>query len=47
MGTTLKDKLKTLPPKRQEKITIRTNKLIAEEKLRPCTFNGTKPITNG
>lgn len=26
--------MKTLPPKRQEKITIRTNKLITKEKLR-------------
>jgi len=34
MATTLKEKLKTLPPKRQEKIISRTNKLIAEEKLR-------------
>jgi len=47
MGTTLKEKLRTLPLKRQEKIAFRTNELIAEEKLRPCTFNGTKPITNG
>ena len=34
MGTTFKEKLRTLPLKRQEKIISRTNKLIAEEKLR-------------
>lgn len=33
MATTLKEKLKTLPPKRQEKIALRTNELIAKEKL--------------
>lgn len=34
MGTTLKEKLRTLPPKRQEEIVSRTNKIITEEKLR-------------
>ena len=34
MGTTLKEKLRTLPPKRQEKIAFRANELITEEKLR-------------
>lgn len=45
MATTLKEKLKNLPPKRQEKIALRTNELIAEEKLRTNDIEEPKSYT--